>query len=112
MDGNAVIKSLLSLGISALGKLIPALGGFIGGPFGFIATLAISWLSGILYDMVERMARFAKIDSQAQKDLSDAKSAGADLKKVQEDPATTKEEREKAISAFADRVRALGKFRL
>lgn len=109
---NELIKALLSIGIQLLGKFIPFLGTFLAGPFGFIAGWAISYLSGVLYDWIEQMARFAAIDSQAQKDLTEAKAAKDALAVVQSNPETTKEQRAKAISDFAARVALLGKFRL
>lgn len=109
---NDLIKALLSLGIQLLGKFIPFLGTFLAGPFGFIAGWAISYLSGVLYDWIAQMARFAAIDSQAHKDLTEAKVASEELNKVQTNPQATKEEHEKALAEFAARVRTLGKFRL
>jgi uncharacterized membrane protein YbaN (DUF454 family) len=109
---DTIIKALLSLGINILGKFIPFLGSFLAGPFGFIAGWVISYLSGVLYDWIAQMARFAKIDSQAHKDLADATAAGQALKAAQNNPSLTKEEHAKALSDFAIRVRTLGKFRL
>ena len=109
---DTLIKFLLTSGIQLLGKFIPFLGTFLAGPFGFIAGWAISYLSGILYDWIARMARFAAIDSQAYKDLGDAKIAAQELKSVQLNTEATKEDHAKAIADFAARVSVLGKFRL
>lgn len=107
-----VIKALLSLAIQVLGKLIPALGGLLGGPLGWLAGLAISYLSGLLYDLVERLARFASIDAQVHKDLAGAKVAQAVLVAAQKNPNTTEAERAKALEDFTSAVRSLGKFKL
>jgi hypothetical protein len=107
-----LIKILLGIGIQLLGKLIPFLGTFLAGPLGFVAGVAISYLSGILYDWIEKMARFAAIDSQAMKDLNLAKAASEALVDVQTNTLATKEEHVKALADFATRVGVLGKFKL
>ncbi len=45
MIPKPLIKAILGFGIQLLGKLIPALGGFLGGPLGWLAGIAVfCWL--------------------------------------------------------------------
>lgn len=106
------IKVLLQFGIGLLSKLIPWLGGFVGGPFGFIASWAIGWLTGKLFDWLEQMERFKAIDDQVKKDVADAKVAQGALRQIQDDKNSTGEQRAKALDDFAAAVRKLGRFKL
>lgn len=109
---ESVIKALLQLGIQLAGRLIPWLGGFLAGPFGFIASFLISWLTGKLYAWLEQMARYNKIDVEVQADLVAAKDAQVNLRKVQDDKNATGEQRAKALADFTTAVGKFGRFKL
>jgi len=111
MDLNkAVIQALLQLGIKLLGLAIPWLGILLGGPLGWLAGFAISWLTGVVYDLVARYARLTAIDSVVEKQVTAAKNATDALKAVQTNAQATAQEREKALADFKVAVRALTKF--
>lgn len=112
MDTKDVIKALLALGIQLLGKFIPVLAGFLGGPLGFLAGWAISFLSGLLYDWVEKLARYASIDHEVHTDIVAAKAADIALVLVQNNKDATEAEHAKAIADFTAAVSKLGRFKL
>lgn len=109
---KALIKFLLTMGVQLLGKAIPFLGGFVGGPLGFLASWAIGYLTGVLYDWIERLAKFAEIDSDVADKVTKAKEATAALNAVQKNKEATHEQHEKAIAEFIARHRDLGRLRL
>ncbi len=109
---DTILKALLSFGVSAIAKLIPALSGLLGGPLGFVVGIAINWLTGKLYDWLEQLARYRAIDAQIKSDVAGVKAAATDLKKVQDDTTSSEDQRAKALVDFTNAARTLGKFRL
>lgn len=97
---ESLIKLLLQGGIRALGAIIPALGSFLGGPFGFLASMAINFLTGILYSMVERLSRYAGVDARILAVVAEAKVTTAALEAVERDPQATQEQKDKAYEDF------------
>lgn len=104
MDREALIKALLSLGVALLTKLIPALSG---GVLGIVLGWAVSWLTGLLIDWTERLARFKGIEADVAKDLANAQNKRKALLAT-----ITKEDYAKARQEFDAAVRDLGRWRL
>ncbi len=93
-----VIKNILSLGIQLLSKLIPGLGSLLGMPIiGWVAGIAIGYLTKLLYQWIDRLIRFGAIDEQVRLDLEPAKEATIALKQAQD---KSVEERIKALEQF------------
>lgn len=107
-----VIKVLLQVGVQLLGKLIPFLGTFLGGPLGFIASWLIGLATDALYDWLDRLATFAEIDNDVREKLPIAREARDKLRKIQKDPLATEEDLEKARQDFLNKHRDLGRVRL
>ncbi len=103
-------KALVSIAIALLKSVIPWLGGFLGGPLGFILTPLIGWLTGMLYDLVERYLRFSEIDRVIEKQLEQAKTKTDALKEAQKNPGG--EDHAKALAEFRIAVRDLGRLRV
>lgn len=107
---QASVKAFLSFLIQLLAKLVPGLSGLLGGPLGWLIGIGLSWLAAILYNLIERLARFAKIDAEISAQITEAKNATDALKQVQKDPDATPEQRAKGLADFTNAVRSLGHF--
>ena len=107
-----LIKLLLTLGVQVLAKVIPSLAGLLGGPFGFLVSWAISFLTGVLYKWAEKLARYRKIDIAAEADRKAVEQKQLALEAMQKNPNRTEEERAKAIADFAAAVSKFGNIRL
>jgi len=108
-----IIKLLLQLGISLLGKFIPWLATLTGLPvIGWVIGLAVSYLAGVLAKMVDTWLRYKAIDAQIEKEVAEAKAATEKLKVVQANPNATKEERDKSLEEFRLAVWNLTKYRV
>lgn len=111
--GKAIIKALLSLGISLLGKFIPFLATLTGMPvIGWIIGLGVSYLSGVLYKMIETWARYNAIDNAVSKEVTEAQKKTEELKIIQNDPTATEADRAKKLEEFRLAVRNLTKYRV
>lgn len=104
---ESIIKLLLQVGIQALGKIIPALGGFLGGPLGFLATLAISWLSGLLFDWIEKLRKFGAVDKRYLDIANGVKAANDAYIAVVDKPDSTSEQKAKAYDDFKAAIRKI-----
>lgn len=93
-------KILLTLGVQLLGKLIPALGGLLGGPLGWIIGLIIPYLSGLLFDWAEKLARFNAIDKRVADIVNEAVRTREEFIRVNENLVASPEERAKAYEDF------------
>jgi hypothetical protein len=105
-------KIILGLGITVVKALIPWLGTLLGGPLGFVASWAAGYLAGLLYDLVERYARFAAIDSEVLGQVQVAKTETAAFKAVQDNPASTPEVKNAAKEKLRLALIALGRVQL
>lgn len=111
-DKDDALKAIIDLAIKLLLGLIPAVASFLSIPvIGWIAGLAISWMTRLLYDLVERAARFKKIEEQVRIDVEAAKKAFSDLKDVVQNP-STKDVYDGARARFDDAVSRLGRIRM
>jgi len=95
-----LLKLLVSFAIQNLAKLIPALAGFMGGPFGWLGNIILGYITNWLVSLVERYGRFAGIDNKFLDVVKEAKASQVELKNIQANPMATSEQREKAIEAF------------
>lgn len=100
MDWTPIIKALLSLGIKGLSMLIPFIGTLAGGPFGFLVSWAISYLSGLLVKWIAQVAAYNAVDADLAAKKAPLVAAQQALAAAQASPTTTKEEHAKAIADF------------
>lgn len=108
-----VLKALIGAAIQLLGQLIPWLGTFTGLPvIGWLISFGVSWLSGLLYDLIKRAATFNEIDADVAKQLTNAKVALAAFKAVQENPAADEVERVTTKENLRVAMRELTRFKL
>ena len=103
---ESVIKLLLQAGIALLGKLIPALGSFLGGPLGFLAGWAISFLRGLLLDWVAQLERFGKVDGRYL-EIRNRVQLSHDSYLQSIDKSLPIAEREKAYEEFSQSIRKI-----
>lgn len=104
MDLNSLALQALIL---LLKYAIPMIGSLIGGPLGWLAGIALNYLSGLLVKLVEQLARLHAVDVLVAPQVAAAKASTAALL-----AATTPEAKEKALADFKAAHRALGHFDL
>lgn len=100
---EAIKAWFLKSGISILVSLLPTLAGLIGGPWGWIASIAVKYLSGLLITWAERYRRFAKIEQDIALQVSAVISATKQLNKAED--STRAAELEKFTRAVRDLTR-------
>jgi hypothetical protein len=105
-------KAILGLGISVLKYLIPWLGSLLGGPLGIVAGWAVSYLTGLLYDMVERYMRLAAIDNEVKKQIEIAKEETKNFEAIQKNNEATIEEKSVAKEKLRLALITLGRIKL
>lgn len=75
MKWNEWISVLFPLALKVAGYLIPALGGALGGPIGWIVSFLLSQGTKMLVDMAERASRYAKISAKVRKQVAETDAA-------------------------------------
>ena len=111
LDGykHEILKALLTWGVQLIGKsLLPWLGSLMGGPFGFLVSWGISYFTSLLYDMVERLARFGEIDKKWKEEADNMIAAQKKLQEAYE----KKELDDQAVQDFLDAADKLSKYKL
>lgn len=99
-EGRIMSAILLPIGIAVLKALIPALGGLMGGPFGWLAGLAVSWLGGKLQAMIQRLGIINNNAARGQELSKGASEATEKWKLAAANKELSKEEKDKAYAEF------------
>lgn len=108
-------KTVLPFLIKLLGYLVPAIGGAIGGPLGWIVTLILSSLSKMAADMAVKALEYGAIEAEVKAQV-DALNASAQAffeieTKREKGELVTKEDRDAAKAKFRADAKALISFK-
>lgn len=115
MRWDDILAALLPLILKGVGYLLPAVGGLLGGPIGWIASIIIAQLGSWIADQAERLFRFNKISAEVKAQVDEfSKTAQEffileDRKKNGE--AIAPEEREAAKQRMKDAAKKLIQFK-
>lgn len=80
-DWLAVIFPLL---LKVVGWLVPAIGGALGGPLGWIVSFLLSKGTAMLADMAEQAARFGKISAEIRAQVADLSARSQEFFEIED----------------------------
>ncbi len=109
MTWQDLLKAVLPTLVSWLTSLIPMVGGLLGGPLGWIASLLLPWLTSLLYDWITQLITMKVIDAEVAAQVASAQATTSALISAQN---TLGVDRAKALADFTAAHRILGQFTL
>ena len=115
MKWNDWVSLLFPVVLKVVGWLIPAVGGFLGGPIGWLVAFGLAKLTAFLVDWAERAARFGSISKDVLTQVTEVRDTAKAFFEIEDrrerGEVIPPEERNAAKEKFKESARKLIKIK-